>query len=91
MPGDGHELCVICLGAEHALSALKRVGRIHCGDFSLRKLQLYLTTSSISAFAEPACRLRSWESQTDLVEEREGVPLTFLAGSIVFVPEAKAH
>lgn len=31
-PGDGHELCVICLGAEHGCSALEGM------ELSVRKL-----------------------------------------------------
>lgn len=46
---------------------------------------------SSPAFSEAARILRSWESQTELVEDREGVPLTFPFGSIVLVPEVEAH
>lgn len=46
-PGDGHELCVICLGTEHGCSALEGVGCAQCDTLfvrnlpgSLRRLQL---------------------------------------------------
>lgn len=46
---------------------------------------------SSSALAEAAHRLQLWESQTDLVEEHERVSLTSPTGSIIFVPQVKAH
>lgn len=88
MPGDGHMMSVIYLRMEHVRSALEGARCIQCDDFSLRKLwsQLALFVSedsqavkphgSSSTFAVAACRLPSWESQMELVEEHERVPLT---------------
>ncbi len=39
MGGDTHSLCVACLGAEHAQSALKGVDCPHCERLSLRLLR----------------------------------------------------
>lgn len=41
-PDDTHDLCVICLGAEHTLSALKGAGCAHCDHFTVKKLHLEL-------------------------------------------------
>lgn len=54
MPGNGHKLCVICLGAEHKHLALKGAGWIDCDEFSLRKnSRLALFTSEESQATEP--------------------------------------
>lgn len=39
---DIHKMCVICLGAEHARSALKGAGYVHCDHFTVKKLHSYL-------------------------------------------------
>ncbi len=68
MGGDAHSLCVVCLGAKHAESALEGADKshyesiCHCvcfafGGFSWEE-------AFTRAFAESDQRLRSWESQT---------------------------
>ncbi len=37
-PDDAHDLCVMCLGEEHARSVLEGTECVHCERFSLRKL-----------------------------------------------------
>ncbi len=36
---DAHDLCVMCLGEEHARSVLEGTECVHCEHFSLRKLR----------------------------------------------------
>lgn len=40
---EGHELCVLCLGAEHARSALEGADCEHCEHFNMRKPRSRLT------------------------------------------------
>ncbi len=37
-PDDTHDLCVMCLGEEHARSVLEGMECVHCEPFSLGKL-----------------------------------------------------
>jgi len=39
---DTHKLCVICLGAEHTLSALEGAGCAYCDRFTVKNLCFYL-------------------------------------------------
>ncbi len=39
MSGDSHNLCVVCLGAKHAVSALEGADCPHCEQLSLRTLR----------------------------------------------------
>ncbi len=88
-PDDAHDLCVMCLGEEHARSVLEGTECVHCERFSLRKLRSRLSLfskeleqssaprDSVSAAAEAARRLRSWGSQLELSDEfKRGVNLS---------------
>ena len=77
--GDTHELCVECLGFEHAKAALKGDPCEHCLWLSLKTLNsraaLFDESGKIRqphgsgpATAEAARRLRSWGSQMDVYE-----------------------
>ncbi|KAL0159530.1 hypothetical protein M9458_043255, partial [Cirrhinus mrigala] len=86
--GDTHSMCVVCLGAEHAASALERADCPHCEELPLRTLRsrkdLFEEGSFISvpqdagpASAEAEWVLHSWGSQLDLLEGMEtGDPLS---------------
>lgn len=45
-PGDTHNLCVLCLGEEHARSALEGAGCAICERFSMRTLRSHLSLFS---------------------------------------------
>ncbi|KAI2663175.1 Transposon Ty3-G Gag-Pol polyprotein [Labeo rohita] len=87
--GDTHALCVACLGAEHAASALERSDCPHCDALPMRLLRsrkdlfsaegsfISVPRGSGPASAEAERRLHSWGSQLDLVEGMEtGDPLS---------------
>ncbi|KAL0183577.1 hypothetical protein M9458_019273, partial [Cirrhinus mrigala] len=86
--GDTHSLCVVCLGADHAESALEGADCPHCERFSLRALRSRRALFEEGAFtsvprgsgpasAEAERRLHSWGSQLDLLEGMEtGDPLS---------------
>ncbi|KAI2646369.1 Transposon Ty3-G Gag-Pol polyprotein [Labeo rohita] len=87
--GDTHALCVACLGAEHAASALERADCPHCDALPMRLLRsrkdlfsaegsfISVPRGSGPASAEAERRLHSWGSQLDLVEGMEtGDPLS---------------
>ncbi|MCI4377585.1 hypothetical protein PGIGA_G00205140 [Pangasianodon gigas] len=82
---DTHSLCVACLGAEHAQSALEGAGCAHCECLPLRALRsrwaLFEEGALTSvprgagpASAEAERRLRSWGLQMDLAERMETGP-----------------
>lgn len=76
--GDTHELCVVCLGVEHALSAFEETDCPHCEKLSLRMLRSRLSLfdeksgeprapqGAGPASAEAERRMHSWGSQMDL-------------------------
>ncbi len=80
-PDDTHDLCVMCLGEEHARSVLEGIECAHCELFSLGKLRSRMSLFSRElgqssaprgsgpAAAEAARRLRSWGSQMELADE----------------------
>ncbi|KAK2869830.1 hypothetical protein Q8A67_024222 [Cirrhinus molitorella] len=79
---DTHDLCVVCLGAEHAQLALERADCHDCELLPLRVLrsrlavfdeggQVRAPAGSGPAAAEAQRRLLSWGSQVDLVEGSE--------------------
>lgn len=79
---DTHDLCVMCLGAEHALSAFEGAECEHCERLPLRSLRSRLALFDRSAqdsvphgsgpaSAEAERRMRSWGSQMDLSEGSE--------------------
>ncbi|KAI2646546.1 Transposon Ty3-G Gag-Pol polyprotein [Labeo rohita] len=87
--GDTHALCVACLGAEHAASALEGGDCPHCDVLPMRLLRsrkalfspegafISVPRGSGPASAEAERRLHSWGSQLDLVEGMEtGDPLS---------------
>ncbi len=79
-----HDLCVMCLGEEHARSILEGMECAHCELFSLGKLRsrMYLFSRKLGqssapcgsgpAAAEAARRLRWWGSQMELADESAG-------------------
>ncbi|CAM4467978.1 unnamed protein product [Leuciscus chuanchicus] len=82
-PGDTHDLCVLCLGEEHAREALERASCANCESFSLKTLRSRLTLFSREegsasephgtgpARAEAQRRLSSWGSQMELADRLE--------------------
>ncbi|KAL0164602.1 hypothetical protein M9458_040355, partial [Cirrhinus mrigala] len=85
---DTHALCVVCLGAEHAATALEGADCPHCVQMSLHTLRSRKALFHKGAFssvprgsgpasAEAGRRLHSWGSQLDLAEGMEtGNPLS---------------
>ncbi len=83
-PDDTHDLCVMCLGEEHARSVLKGMECAHCEFFSLGKLRSRMSLFSRElgqssaphgsgpAAAEAAMRLKLWGSQMELADESAG-------------------
>ncbi len=83
VPGDAHDLCVVCLGAEHARSVLERADCVHCERLSMHLLcsrkalfDAEEAFTSVSRGAGPAAaeaerRQHSWGSQVDLLERME--------------------
>ncbi|KAI2653767.1 Transposon Ty3-G Gag-Pol polyprotein [Labeo rohita] len=86
--GDTHSMCVVCLGAEHAMSAFERTDCPHCEALPLRVLRSRKALFEEGAFTSvpqgvgPAAveaerALHSWGSQLDLLEGMEtGDPLS---------------
>ncbi|KAL0175435.1 hypothetical protein M9458_027765, partial [Cirrhinus mrigala] len=86
--GDTHSMCVVCLGAEHAMSALEGADCPHCELLPLRTLHSRRALFEEGAFtsvpqgagpasAEAERVLHSWGSQMDLLEGMEtGDPLS---------------
>ncbi len=84
-PDDTHDLCVMCLGEEHARSVLERLECAHCELFSLGKLRsrMSLFSRKLGQSSAPAARVqlllrqrgdwgrgdRRWSSLTNLREE----------------------
>ncbi|KAI2646329.1 Lamina-associated polypeptide 2, isoform alpha [Labeo rohita] len=88
-PDDTHDLCVFCLGEEHARDVLEGAACVHCEYFSMKKLRsrlslfsrgegqpLALRGSGPSA-AEARRKMSSWGSQADLADElKKGLSLS---------------
>ncbi|KAI2644897.1 Transposon Ty3-G Gag-Pol polyprotein [Labeo rohita] len=86
--GDTHSMCVVCLGAEHAASALEGADCPHCESLPLRTLRSRMDLFEEGSFisvpqgagppsAEAERVLHSWGSQLDLLEGVEtGDPLS---------------
>ena len=83
--GDSHELCVACLGMQHAQSALEGVDCVHCERFPIRTLRsrrslfeesgmLRAPQGSGPASVEAGRRRLSWGSQMDLTGDVETGP-----------------
>ncbi|XP_067241145.1 uncharacterized protein [Chanodichthys erythropterus] len=77
--GDTHDMCVVCLGVEHAQAALEGAVCVHCEKLTLRVLRsrralfdkregasVGVPRGSGPAAAEAERRLHSWGSQMDL-------------------------
>ncbi len=83
-PDDTHDLCVMCLGEEHASSVLEGMECAHCELFSLGKLRSHMSLFSRElgqssaprgsglAAAEAGRRLRSRGLQMELADESAG-------------------
>ncbi len=82
-PDDTHNLCVFCLGKEHARDVLEGRICVHCELFSMKKLhsrlslfsrkegQLSASHDSGPTVAEARRRMKSWGSQLDMADELE--------------------
>ncbi len=80
-PDDTHNLCIFCLGKEHARDVLEIC--MHCEPFSMKKLRSRLSPFSRKegqpsasrdsgpTAAEARRRMKSWGSQLDLADELE--------------------
>ncbi|ROJ25309.1 hypothetical protein DPX16_20122 [Anabarilius grahami] len=85
-PGDIQDLCVFCLGEEHARTVLEGAVCVNCERLPMRTLCSRLALFSRGeepasapgpARAEAEWRFKSWGSQTELAEELErGVNLS---------------
>lgn len=69
----------MCLVAEHAQSALKEAGCVHCDSYTVKKLRSCL--AFLREKVTVSCgRLRSWGSQVELVEAFEtGASLSLIS------------
>ncbi len=91
-PDDTHNLCVFCLGEEHARDVLEGAICVHCECFSMRKLRSRLSLfsrkegqpsasrGSRPTVAEARRGMSSWGSQAELADELER-GLSFLRSS----------
>ncbi len=82
-PDDTHDLCVFCLGEEHARDVLEGAICVHCEFFSMRKLRSRLSLFSRKegqpsashgsglTVAEARRGMISWGSQAELADELE--------------------
>ncbi len=82
-PDDTHDLCVFCLGEEHARDVLEGAICVHCELFSMRKLRSRLSLFSSKEDQPSASRdlrptvaearrgMKSWGSRVDLADELE--------------------
>ncbi len=82
-PDDTHNLCVFCLGKEHARDVLEGEICVHCELFSMKKLSSRLSLfsrkegqpsasrDSRPTAAEARRRMKSWGSQLDPADELE--------------------
>ncbi len=91
-PDDTHDLCVFCLGEEHARDVIEGAICVHCEFFSMRKLRSRLSLfsrkegqpsascGSRPTVAEAWRGMSSWGSQVNLADELER-GLSFLRSS----------
>ena len=103
--GDSHQLCVACLGMQHAQSALEGVDCEHCERFPLRTLRsrrslfeesglLRAPRGSGPASVEAERRRLTWGSQMDLtgdVETGSALSQPSPAGSSASLPALEAR
>ncbi|XP_073772762.1 uncharacterized protein [Danio rerio] len=99
--GDSHDLCLECLGEEHALAAFENADCGHCDALSRKVLRsrreffnkapmAHAPRGSAHARAEAERRLRSWGSQLDLADEMETDSVLSLSGSVRSNPPSVA-
>ncbi|KAI2654649.1 hypothetical protein H4Q32_011423 [Labeo rohita] len=67
-PDDTHDLCVTCLGKEHAREVLQGAICVHCERLSMKN-RSSAPRSSGPAAAEARRKLSSWGSQVDLADK----------------------
>ncbi|KAL0195685.1 hypothetical protein M9458_009257, partial [Cirrhinus mrigala] len=91
-PDDTHDLCVICLGEEHAREVLERAICVHCERLPMKTLSALVCPffsrkegqpsaphGSGPAAAEARRKLSSWGSQVDLADKLDkGLSLALL-------------
>ncbi len=82
-PDDTHNICVFCLGKEHARDVLEGKICLHCELFSMKKLcsrlslfsrkegQPSASRDSGPTAAEARRRMKSWGSQLDMADKLE--------------------
>ncbi len=82
-PDDTHNLCVFCLGKEHAHDVLEEKICVNCELFSMKKLRSRLSlfsrkegqpsasSNSGPTAAEARRRMKPWGSQLDVADELE--------------------
>ncbi|KAL0152362.1 hypothetical protein M9458_052087 [Cirrhinus mrigala] len=88
-PDDTHDLCVFCLGEEHARDVLEGAVCVHCELFPMRKLHSRLSLflreegqppvprGSGPSAAEARRKMSLWGSQVDLADElKKGLSLS---------------
>ncbi|KAI2653751.1 Lamina-associated polypeptide 2, isoform alpha [Labeo rohita] len=88
-PDDTHDLCVFCLGEEHARDILEGAVCVHCERFPMKKLRSRLSLFSREEGQPPVSRgsgpsaaearrkMSSWGSQVDLADElKKGLSLS---------------
>ncbi|XP_073721072.1 uncharacterized protein [Misgurnus anguillicaudatus] len=63
---DTHTYCFVCLGEEHAVTALQTDECEHCESFSIKMLR-----ARRDYFISAPKNLKSWGSQMDLADEQE--------------------
>ncbi|KAL0157909.1 hypothetical protein M9458_045985, partial [Cirrhinus mrigala] len=86
---DTHDLCVLCLGEEHARDVLEGAVCVHCELFPMRKVRSHLSLFSREegqpsvprgsgpSAAEARRKMSSWGSQVDLADElKKGLSLS---------------
>ncbi len=79
-PDDTHNICVFCLGKEHARDILEGKICLNCELFSMKKLcsrlSLFSRKESASRDSGPTAaearrRMKSWGSQLDMADKLE--------------------
>ncbi len=79
-PDDTHDLCVFCLGEEHALDVLEGAICVHCEFFSMRKLRARLSLARLPLFEEGGAAVCLPRFKTHCCRGAEGNELVGLAG-----------
>ncbi len=102
-PDDTHDLCVFCLGEEHARNVLEGAICVHCEFFSMRKLcsrlslfsreegQPSASRGSRPTVAEARRGLNSWVSQAELADESSQVTFIYIALLTIQIVTKQLH